>query len=260
MFAFKIMKYEYIKSTIEAGNIWFGCAELYADFETEKNKGQGDIDEGLYARVRKDNVTYIDAQRQQFADDLIEIPKGKFIDLKLRSVINMPVYCFYSMSASDPDVNHGYKPSETPGWSKRISKRNIPDKVLQDFSGVDGFGVLNISDRERFIKSIANAARKEEHRITNGKIQYVDRENKEWFCPASHPGELLFKDNSFSYQSERRVIILDNGIGFTHYEAEQVKTRSLHIPDLAENLSASGRLSNKKLRIEVVLPFCEISD
>lgn len=239
---FKIINAEYIEDTMASGNIYIGCADYYAYQENTGNKGQGDKDEGLYARVRKENNSFITEQERLYGTDLVKIPNGDFLDLKLKSVINMPICCFYTINASDPIVSYFDEQGETPNVKYRIYTFDIPEKVLKDFS-VDNFGIINFLNHTDLYVRIEKSLKAEGCRhFTKTRMRYVDRENKEWFCPENHPFELFYKDISFGYQREGRIIAHDRNVGFPYEKDAKKKVRQVNI----------GNLTNLVKKIKIV--------
>lgn len=247
---FKIINAEHICSTIQSGNIYFGCADYYAYQEVLGNKGQGDRDEGLYARVKKSNLSYIKEQRRIHGADLIEYENAGFLDLKLKNVINMPVYCFYSINLTDPGVKYFDEPGETPKIRYRTCKFNIPKKVFEDFSA-EKFGIMNFLNHTDLYLRIRKSLRIEGCKHTlKRKIEYVSRVGREWVCPENHPSELFYKDNSFSYQREGRIIVTDRKISFINEEFSNKKYRALNIGNV-KTLVQKKAIKIQDIRVEI---------
>ena len=247
---FKIINSEYIESTSLSGNLYFGCAEYYAYQESTGNKGQGDKDEGLYARVRNNNLSYIKEQESLHGIDLVKIENGKFIDLKLKSVINMPVYCFYSINVSDPIVKYFDESGETPKIRYRTYKFTIPKVVFQDFSA-ESFGIMKfLNHTDLYLRIKKSLKAKGCERIIKTRIKYVNRERREWFCPENHPAELFYKDNSFSYQKEGRIVVADSKISFINEKYSSKKYIALNIGNVAEIVERNA-IKIGDIRVEI---------
>lgn len=247
---FKIINAQYIQSTILSGNIYFGCAEYYAYQEVLGNKGQGDKNEGLYARVKKDNLSYINEQERLYGEDLCKIENGDFLDLKLRSVINMPIYCFYSVNANDLGVKYFDEPGETLKVRYRTYKFNISKEVFKDFSA-ENFGMMNFINHTDLYRRIQNSLRSEgcKH-ILKSRIKYVNRVGKEWICPEGHPAELFYKDKSFGYQKEGRIVVTDRKISFINEEHSNKKYRVLNIGNV-KRIVQKDALKIQDIQIEI---------
>lgn len=255
---FKIINAEYIQSTILSGNIYFGCAEYYAYQEILGNKGQGDKDEGLYARIKNSNFLYIKEQEKLYGEDLITVENGEFLDLKLKSVINMPIYCVYSINANDLGVKCFNEPGETPKIRYRTYKFKISKEVFKDFSAED-FGILNFLNHTDLYRRIQKSLRSEgcKH-ILKTRIKYVNRVGKEWICPESHPAELFYKDNSFGYQKEGRIVVTDRKISFINEELSNKKYRALSIGNV-KKIVQKDAIKIQDIRVEIPrVPFIEI--
>jgi hypothetical protein len=211
--SFKITNKKWIKSTIEMGEICLGCADFYSHPEEGTGKrGQYDKDEGIFARIHKDNVLKIKELERLYGNDLVTNPNGDFLDFKLKSVINMPIYCFYSANASQPDVGSSDKRDVSLIKGVKTFELKINKKVFHDFcdDDFDNFGMMiflcHSVIRER-IEDLLKA--KKCTHVCEHRICYVDRRNKGWCCPEDHPNELFYKDISFSHQKEVRIIVKD---------------------------------------------------
>jgi hypothetical protein len=254
----KIINTTYITNTIASGNVYFGCAELYAYKGALGNKGQGDEDEGLYARVLRNNSMYLQEQQKIFGRDLVIIENGNFLDLKLRSVINMPLYCVYTINAKDSDVKYFDEPGETPNIFYRTYEFFVPKIVFQDFS-TDDFGIIKFINHTDLYSRIENSLQKIGCKtIERNRIRYVARENMEWICPDDHPHELFYKGDNFSYQKEGRIIVSDNVASFVNEEKVTNKYKAINIGDLTDLVERSSiricdvRAVISRVRIEEV--------
>lgn len=247
---FKIINAEYIQSTILSGNIYFGCAEYYAYQELLGNKGQGDKDEGLYARVKKSNLSYIKEQEKLHGEDLVMIENGEFLDMKLKSVINMPIYCVYSINANDLGVKCFDEPGETPKIRYRTYKFDVSKEVFGDFSA-ENFGIMNFLNHTDLYLRVQKSLRSEgcKH-ILKTRIKYVDRVDKEWICAEDHPAELFYKDNSFSYQKEGRIVVTDRKISFISEKLSNKKYRALNIGNV-KKIVQKDAIKIQDIRVEI---------
>jgi hypothetical protein len=253
LMTFKIIDAKYIASTMSSGSIYLGCADYYAYQEIKTgNKGQGDVNEGLYARVRKNNSSYINEQERLHGSNLLKIANDGFWDLKLHSVINMPVFCFYTINAFDPGVRYFYEPSQSLRVRYRTYQFMVPQKVWQDF-GSDNFSIIKFLNHTDLSSRIDLSLQAEgcQNTIKN-RMKYVNRENKEWFCDEDHPAELFYKDASFSHQNEGRIIITDSKISFINEKDIDQKIRSLKIGNVMEIVEEKG-IKVQDIRFKVTI-------
>ncbi len=217
LMSFKIIDSEFIDDTIATEKIYLGCADRYAYLGSCGNKGQGDKNEGIFARVPKNDVKFISDKEKLYKGDLIKCKNGEFIDLKLKSVINMPIYCFYTINALSPGISYQdleWDGNDSDGFD-RIYNIPISEKVLGDFSNSGSFALINFLNHAEISNLIESAIRKDGiGKTLQNKIHYVNRQNVRWECLDPHPQELFYKDEEFSYQSERRIIVLDDKMNF----------------------------------------------
>lgn len=245
LMTFKIIHSDHIDTTISSGNLYLGSAAYYAYKERTGNKGQGDKDEGLFARVYDDNMDYIKKQERRHGLDLLKISNGDFLDLKLHSVINMPVFCFYSINASDPEVRYYDEAGESPNIRYRTFNFSVEKRVLQDF-GDENFGIINFLNHSDLYARIINTTRT----LPPRKIIYEDREKREWCCKEQHPNELFYKDISFKYQKEARFIFIDKKISFDINAEDSQKFRPLNIGNI-KTIVEKKPIKTGDIRIEI---------
>lgn len=241
LMTFKIIDAKYIASTMSSGSIYLGCADYYAHQEIKTgNKGQGDVNEGLYARVRKNNSSYINEQERLHGVDLLKIENNEFWELKLRSVINMPVFCFFTINAFDPGVRYFYERSGSLRVRYRTYQFAVPQKVWQDF-GSDNFSIMKFLNHTDLSSRIDLSLKAEGCKDTvKNRMKYVNRENTEWFCDEDHPAELFYKDVSFIHQKEGRIIVTDRKFSFINEQDIDKKIRPLKIGNVMEIVEEKG--------------------
>jgi hypothetical protein len=258
LMTFKIIDANFIASTRSSGNIYLGCADYYAYQEIKTgNKGQGDINEGIYARVRKSNTSYINEQEKRYGADLVKIENDGFWDLKLYSVINMPVFCFYTINASDPGVSYFDESTESLKVKYRTYQFTVPQKVWLDFSS-HNFSIIKFLNHTELSSRIDLSLRAKGCRNTiKNRVRYVNKENKEWFCEEDHPAELFYKDLSFSHQQEGRIIITDNKFSFINEKNRDNKYRPLYIGNIMEIVEEKG-IKVQDIRFKVTMRMEEI--
>lgn len=236
--SFKIIQNKYIETTIKEGKICLGCADFYSYQEKiSRKRGQGDKDEGVFARIHEKNVLKIDELKRLYGTDLKTKRNGEFLDFKLRSVINMPIYCFYSINASDRDVDYSDH-CESPEEFVRTFKFKIPKKVFEDFigDGFENFGIMKFKNHTNILSIVADSLTTKgcTQELKEHRINYVVREKIEWCCPEDHPMELFYKDISFGHQKEARIIVQDSMVRFADQVDEKNKTLVLENRDVKE--------------------------
>ena len=151
----------------------------------------------------------------------------------------MPVFCFYTINASDPGVSYINEPTESPKVNYRIYQFAVPQKVWQDF-GSDNFSIIKFLNHTELSSRIDFSLETKgcENPIKN-RVKYVNRENMEWFCE-DHPTELFYKDITFSHQKEGRIVIPDSKFSFIKEKDRGKKYRPLNIGNVMEIVEEKG--------------------
>lgn len=232
------------KSKFDPNIAYLGCASKYVNIP---NKGQGDPEEGLYARIRKDNVSTLKEEQNKYKENLLIIPNGDFIDLKLKTTMNMPFYCCYGLRPTDCVI------SKTPYIQPYINSLNIDDMFKNIIKGIPIPNVYEITYEKEISKQIFDDFRTSNQeplhsiiflhpnlikndivdflKIPSSEclyrhIKYIPRQNTEWYCPEEHPNELFYKEKSlYSHQHELRFVITSRENCFTDYTKEVKKIR-----------------------------------
>jgi hypothetical protein len=203
---------EYATKLSDSGNIRFNCAQVWSDMEKRKRKGQGDLYEGVFAACDPLDINSIIHFKHKYSDVESEFD-GKLIYFKRKSVMQMPAYCFYLLKQGL------FNCTGKEGAQKIFA--TITERYFQDFAdGVtreqvmlrnekDRPAIVAIFDINKFISMIKKkliSMGAHESEIVFGYVEYIDKHKP--FYSLREPGEELFlKDNSFSYQSEGRIIV-----------------------------------------------------
>jgi hypothetical protein len=151
----------------------------------------------------------------------------------------MPVFCCFTINASDPDVSYVNKPTESPDVTYRIYQFTVPRKVWQDF-GDGNFSIVKFLNHTELSSRIDSSleAKGYKNSIKN-RVTYVNREKVEWFCE-DHPAELFYKDITFSHQKEVRIVIPDDKFSFITEKDRDKKYRPLNIGNVMEIVEEKG--------------------
>lgn len=264
--SFKIINQVHGKSSYRNKKIYFSCAANYAEI---KNKGQGDVEEGLYARVHKDNYTYIDQQIRKHGSNLLQISNGDFVDLKLKSVMHMPVFCLFSIKGDNPYVSFkeipAYflkKPRIIHKYTFKINKKFFHDFIVDENGKVkDMPSILSYLSLDILLKEIKNSFSYigyDSKDIINDDIHYINRTNCEWFCPEDHPYELFYKSKmDFEYQHEHRIVIRDRNTKLIDISKDKVFP--LYLPNLKNFTLYSDVKTYNQCELSVIVITKDVS-
>lgn len=241
-----LMSYKIMKDSpsIRTDKFMFGCALKYILFAQKGIKGQGDIDEGILARLDKRKPHYsqkINSYIKTFgAENLYIRESDRFSDIWRKQILSIPFGCFFHMTK---DIRPLLPPSGS--GSKEITvDADIPFQLFADFYNAEieevkigEFCIVNyLSDRYLY-ECIAQALSLHgvsKNSISIKNISYSREPNKEWECPELYDRrsrmlapELFYKDSSFSHQNEKRIAVFDKSFVFNFINPFDKKTINL---------------------------------
>lgn len=211
LFLFKFGPYKYIND-LKNGEISFSCPGKYIDIAKNiGNDTQGDMDEGIFAKL-KCGDSRIDRMKKQLGEDLEIIEAGEYVKLRRWSSYYIPTFCFYSFRVIDlleSDLQH-------IGW-QRIS-HEFDDSMYEGFGDYFIRNVLSIQNRPAQLmiqaKPFANnlkinlVAQSMNPRIKH--VDYTEFAKDEFFIePTSERDELFYKFPKYSSQKEIRICLID---------------------------------------------------
>ena len=211
LYGMKVGKKAHIES-LKSGEACFSpVGDFIAKDEEEGNTEQGDRYEGIFARLKKDDIR-IQAMRQELGVDLEEIPDGQYILLRRNSCKKVPAFCAYGMKKSD--IVCGDEIRNING-KHYITVTICPsDKMYDDFLNENSEGIektygatFNV---ENYDESIQKSLQDKSIRCIESDIIY-DRDFDTEFCDdlTNDYSELLHKSKKYSYQREHRWILPD---------------------------------------------------
>lgn len=211
LFRFKFQQYNFAKNSFNKHEYYFSCPQKWIDAGRNGNKGQGDVDEGLYARIKKTSAEKLKNIRDKYPE-LIEYENNKYIDFKLKRALFYPTLCYYTVLANsnsvkilEPNILHRDKYLCT-------MEIDIEHQFFKDFTAnsIEEYGMLQFIDHESFILDLINGINKQGfHCIEAKKIEYVDRKNKEWIGEGNPENAIFYKGIEYAHQEEFRVVIKD---------------------------------------------------
>lgn len=216
-FFFKQTEYKYAKKMMETGNIKFNCAKTWVDIAKKKGQGQGDLYEGVFATCSPLDISTALSFHKRY-DDVESEFIGGTVYFRRKSVMELPVFCFYALKNGVFEVpqregRQNFKATVPASYFKdfanNITKEQI-DKLNEDQLPT----IVIINDKLKFIdmikeKLISMGAKESE--ILCELIAYdFDFKNNKKFrfnCKYESPQELFIKDKSFIHQSECRIVV-----------------------------------------------------
>lgn len=213
---------------IKMNSIFFGCALKYILLEQNGVKGQGDKNEGIIARYRKENsfgINRIKKYIEYFGQKNLIIKENKgFYEVRRKLSLLTPMACFFSIiddlsneasNITDYKAHIITKQYAIEGKFFKAFKKNKEDKVrLGDFI------IINYENDRLLYKKVTNGLEKngiKKQNVILKKVEYLRNGSDEWECPeyierglaVNLPYELFYKDKDFSYQKEYRIVVND---------------------------------------------------
>lgn len=190
---------------LKKGKISFSCPGKYIQIAEETgNSEQGDLYEGIFARLKKGDLR-IKECRIKLGDDLEEIYVNDFVFLRRKSTYLIPTFCFYAVKEVDLVEN-----VDKAGWQK--VRYDFDERMYSGFfnSGLalDNFSTLAIQPRPFF--EYIEKKEQFDFRIIKRPINYTEFKKEEFFIePTDERDELFYKFPKYSYQKEARIILPD---------------------------------------------------
>lgn len=203
---------KYANDLINSGTIMFNCARVWADMERKSGQGQGDLHEGIFASCHPLEIDSVLSYMQQY-DDVESEFDGKLVHFKRKSVMEMPAYCFYMLKQSlfNCSGKEGIQTltAEIPGRYFQDFAAKMTKEQVMALDEEKRPALVAISDSDKFINMVKSKLISmgiKESEILVQVITYIDKQNP-FYSLLESPRELFIKDNSFSYQSEGRIVI-----------------------------------------------------
>jgi hypothetical protein len=216
MILFKFGPYKYMKD-LKEGKISFSCPGKYIDIAKKTgNDDQGDVNEGVFARLKKGD-SRIDRMKKQLGDDLEIIDDGEYVKLRRWSSYYIPTFCFYSYKASDILASDVKK----TGWQKITHYFN--ENMYKGFGDYAIRNVLSIENRpaQLMIHAEPFANNLKKNLVTQclgaeiHNINYTEFKKEEFFIePTPRREELFYKFPKYSSQNETRVCLVFESLDY----------------------------------------------
>ncbi len=204
----------------------FGTALKYILIGQNGKTGQGDINEGLLARYKMDNKKgqkRIERYKSRFGNDIIIRERNGFREVFRKSSLLTAMGCFYNLNE---DVMQ-YIPNDATECEVEIS--GVLNRILfNDFIGdgkikIEDIKIINYQNAKNIYSCVEDGLKKYgigRPKIIMKEVKYCKIKNSEWECCDYLTGEdqkwcypeLFYKDESFSYQKEKRIIVCSDGL------------------------------------------------
>lgn len=208
---FKFGEYQYMKQLMQ-GTISFSCPGSYIEIaKSSGNEDQGDLYEGVFARLKKGD-TKIDEMQKLLGDDLEILDDNTHVMLRRMSSYLIPTFCFYSLKASDITA----KEITNVGWQY---VRHDFDKTM--YTGFGNYPIRNVlSNHKRPIMLYIPAAPFENSLNESLKpqgmtpvirhVNYTEFVKDEFFIqPTDRRDELFYKFPQYQQQQETRICLIN---------------------------------------------------
>lgn len=217
----KCIEKEFAKKMVYQGIVRFGSARKWSNMENSKsnNKGQGDKNEGVFAIIDQDDKSTINKYTKRLKRALIcEKRDNNLLALKSENVMDLPSYCFFSIS--DYDYNGDFKRNgmlsnmkvevKKEYYNDFIKGRGITFAECDKLPDKDKPVLIIIKNLEKFLMNLKNSLKNlgiVESSIIADTVKYRDMNIDRFECIKNHPMEMFEKDNYFNYQKEYRLLI-----------------------------------------------------
>lgn len=229
--AFRCTEVKYAEDFINKGTIKFNSPNSWVKYAKEKSEGRGDLLEGTVAAYSIYDTESVIALNNKYSDyelkgQLIREKVKDRIYLKLKSSMELPCFCFYTLN-----MDMFQCPKK---MGDNIIECDMPPSFFRDFTDNMTLTQMNslpvekqpsiiiIEDYNEFEKRLRKKLYSLDIRddeIISVNIRYVNydhpvnylnyQEGKfSWYCyDGIPPMELSIKDKRFFYQNEGRIIV-----------------------------------------------------
>ena len=176
-----------------------------------KNYVQGDLLEGVFARLKKTDPR-ITEMKNYLGRDLETIEDGEFLFLRRKSAKFRPIFCIYAYTADDVLKNNSILKA-----GKQKIRFSFDDRIYNGFANSSIKNV--VSDLHRFtvlflqpypfIERIKLSLSSLQIPYELRRVHYRDIHNEVFFIePTPQYDELFNKDISYEYQHEARLCLV----------------------------------------------------
>lgn len=211
---FKFGESRWINEIIK-GNISFSCIGAFiAQARMYGNEIQGDLYEGVFARLNKDDKR-IELMKNQLKGDLEIINDGEYIMLRRHSSKLVPIFCLYGITGKDLLVDNKNMLEKHPKGSNQL-KHYFDESIYTGFSNYNIRNVLGNTRRlstlyiqpEPFLYNVRHSILDERTKFKISKVNYDLFKNETFFIePKETYQELFYKFPKYNNQYEIRTCL-----------------------------------------------------
>lgn len=203
----KVNRKKWIES-LRDGTVCFNPVETFIkEAENDGNNEQGDKYEGIFARIKANDVLLVKL-RKRFGEDLEEIDENGYVLLRRKSSRKVPIFCVYGIRRDELNIRENSIYEEN-GELTCTADYTFPDKIYNGFidcSDVWGY----YASPQHFCQAIEKAL--DEHLLLYKKtviIYDIDLTKEFYFEPDNDYSELTHKRKDLLYQHEIRYRLLN---------------------------------------------------
>lgn len=203
----KVSEKRWIES-LRNGKACFNPVETFiTKAETGGNNEQGDKYEGIFARIKANDVRLADL-RNRLGDDLEEIDDDGYVLLRRKSSRKVPIFCAYGIRKDELKIREN-SIHEEAGEYKCTVDYDFPDMMYNGFLDCEDVWGFYASSGH-FFAALEEALDKNYLSYTKAVISYdIDPTKEFYFEPDSDYSELNHKRKDLEYQHEIRYRLLN---------------------------------------------------
>lgn len=211
---FKFSEKRWIDKIVE-GNISFSCTGSFiTQARIYKNNIQGDLCEGVFARLKK-NDDRIQLMKEQLKYDLEIINDGDYVMLRRHSSKLIPIFCLYGVTGKDLLIENEDILKNNPEGLNKL-KHYFDNNMYVGFSDYNIRNVINSTHRlvtlhiqpANFLDNIKCSLFREKIEFKINKINYDYFKNDTFFIqPTKDYNELFYKFPQYDKQYEVRCCL-----------------------------------------------------
>lgn len=202
----KVGKKRWIES-LRNGKACFNPVDRFIkQAERDGNNEQGDKYEGIFARIKANDVQLVKL-RTRYGEDLEEIDEDGYVLLRRKSSRKVPIFCTYGIRKDELKIRENSIQEEADEYKCTVDY-DFPDKIYNGFLDcADVWGFYASSGH--FCAALEEALDKKHLSYTKAVISYdIDPSKEFFFEPDSDYSELNHKRKDLEYQHEIRYRLL----------------------------------------------------
>ncbi|EOU2050679.1 MAG: hypothetical protein E6610_07500 [Clostridium perfringens] len=211
---FRCTEKKYADTFCKYGSMKFNTPKYWIELEEKEGKGRGDSLEGVYLANNFLNIEEL-LQLRRLRNNVYTKTINGIVYNWDKDVFNLPCYCLFGLNNT---MFHECKIDErgVKHYPSRIIKKYFEDfcnnttkESVEQLSDEEKPTLVIINNPHEFFERIRKyffSIGVKEDELIISPVQYINKDKS--FCfNGVFPYELLLKDESFSYQSEVRIIL-----------------------------------------------------